>query len=99
MERSLCCAMTPMAFRHQKFAHIMMRIICWNEFLRQAVRFASPWGKNPSQVQERLDECARLIDSDQLEQAKSVLSQLASEMGSDNPDILYLSGLIEFMMD
>ena len=56
-------------------------------------------GKNPAQIQERLDECARLIDSDQLEQAKRVLSQLESEIGSDNPDLLYLSGLIEFMMD
>lgn len=56
-------------------------------------------GKNPAQIQERLDECARLIDSDQLGQAKSVLSQLKSEIGSDNPDILYLSGLIEFMID
>lgn len=55
--------------------------------------------KNPAQIQERLDQCARLIDSDQLAQAKSVLSQLGSEIGSDNPDILYLSGLIEFMMD
>ena len=55
--------------------------------------------RNPAQIQERLDECARLIDREQLERAQNVLSQLESEIGADNPDILYFRGLIQFMAD
>ncbi|OCQ92530.1 AAA family ATPase [Limnothrix sp. PR1529] len=48
-------------------------------------------------IQEKIDECFRLVDDENLEEAKIKLKALNEILGNNDPDIIHLKTMIDFL--
>lgn len=48
-------------------------------------------------IQEKIDECFRLVDDENLEEAKLKLKALNEILGNNDPDIIHLKTMIDFL--
>ena len=51
----------------------------------------------PMETQDRLDECARLMDQDKFVEAETSLAVLEKQLGQDDPDVIGLHASLSFL--